>query len=334
MNASYFDGLTSRRHAVTLNFVDRRWVVSGDSVQRSEHVDSVRISSAHGLTPRFVTFADGAVCEVDDAAGLAEMLATGSVADDRIGGTIVNTKLIAVILVGFIALLFVTYRYGVPAAANQVADRAPDVAIRKLGGTTLNALDTMAFKPSEITHERRSGLISAFADVQRRADAGASSTLLFRKSEAIGANAMTLPDGTIVITDELIALAKSDDEIFGVIAHEAGHAKHRHALRMMLESSAISALLSWYVGDVNTLAVTAPASLLNAKYSRDFEREADEYAIAVMKANGIDPSVLGDILDRMSEKSGGSGVKNGGPSVPAYLSTHPTNDERRARFRR
>lgn len=327
MNASYFDGLTSRRHPVTLDLVDRRWVVSGEGVERSEHVDSVRISSAHGLTPRFVTFADGAVCEIDDTAALAAILASGNVGDDRIGGTIFNTKLIAVILVGFIALLFVTYRYGVPAAANQVADRAPDVAIRKLGGTTLTALDTMAFKPSEVSHDRKASLISAFAEVRRRGDASGSSRLLFRKSDAIGANAMTLPDGTIVITDELIALAKSDDEIFGVLAHEAGHAKHRHALRMMLESSAISALLSWYVGDVNTLAVTAPASLLKAKYSRDSEREADEYAIALMKANGINPSVLGDILDRMSEKSGG-------PGVPAYLSTHPANDERRARFRR
>lgn len=327
MNAAYFDGLTSRRHIVTLDLVDERWHVSGESVSRSEHVDSVVVSSALGSTPRFVRFADGAMCEIEDTSGLAAMLVSGKVADDQIGGSILNTKLIAVILVAFIALLFVTYRYGVPAAANAVANRAPDAAVRRLGATTLSTLDSIAFAPTGLEDSRRHALIAAFAGLRLPGAVSQQSALLFRKSDAIGANAMTLPNGTIVVTDGLVALAKSDDEILGVLAHEAGHAKYRHALRMMLESSALSALLSWYVGDVNTLAVTAPASLLNAKYSRDFERQADDYAVEVMRLNGISPSVLADILERMS-------ADRESKSVPAYLSSHPATSERLARFRR
>jgi Zn-dependent protease with chaperone function len=328
MNASYFDGLTSRRHAVTVTLVEQRWLVNGETVSRSEHVDSVLVSSALGSTPRFVRFADGAVCEVDDTAGLAAMLASGNVADDRIGGSILNTKLVAAILVLFIALLLVTYRFGVPAAANAVADRAPEAAVKRLGATTLSTLDSIAFSPTRVDVSRRSLLISEFAGLRLPGDrSGRRSVLLFRKSDAIGANAMTLPNGTIVVTDGLISLAKNDQEILAVLAHEAGHARHRHALRMMLESSALSALLSWYVGDVNTLAVTAPASLLNAKYSRDFERDADEYAIEVMRLNDISPALLADILERMSETRG---AKQG----PAYLSTHPATSERLAQFRR
>jgi Zn-dependent protease with chaperone function len=327
MTAAYFDGLTSRRHLVTLDLDGERWVVAGETVSRSEHVDSVLVSSALGSTPRFVRFADGAICEIDDTAGLAAMLASGQVADDRIGGSILNTKLIGVILVAFVTMLFVTYRYGVPAAANAVADRAPERAVRQLGSTTLKTLDSISFAPTALDMGRQRDLILAFAGLRLPGDVGQQSTLLFRKSDAIGANAMTLPNGTIVVTDGLVALAKSDNEILGVLAHEAGHAKYRHALRMMLESSALSALLSWYVGDVNTLAVTAPASLLNLKYSRDFERQADDYAVEVMRLNGISPSVLADILERMNETRSDT-------SVPSYLRSHPATAERLVRFRR
>jgi len=327
MNASYFDGLTSRRHPVTLDLIDKRWHVAGDTVLRSEHADSVQISSALGSTPRFVRFADGAVCEVDDTAALAAILSAGQIADDRIGGSIVNTKLIAAILVGFIALLFVTYRYGVPAAANAAADRAPAAATRRLGATTLKTLDTMVFKPTGVDFEHQRRLQIAFGNLIVPGGRKPAMAVLFRRSDAIGANAMTLPDGTIVVTDGLVAIARNDQEILGVLSHEAGHAVRRHALRMMLESSALSALLSWYVGDVNTVAVTAPASLLNAKYSRDFEREADDYAVAVMQLNGIPPGALADILERMNEA-------HEGKSGPAYLSTHPATAERLARFRR
>ena len=50
-------------------------------------------------------------------------------------------------------------------------------------------------------------------------------TLVFRKSDAIGANAMALPSGTIVVTDGLVTLAEDDREILGVLAHEAGHVR-------------------------------------------------------------------------------------------------------------
>ena len=329
MNASYFDGITSRRHLVALEIIDGRWHATGDEIARSEHVDSVLISSALGSTPRFVRFADGAMCEIDDTTALAAMLADAKVADDRIGGSILNTKMIAGILVAFVALMFVLYRYGVPAAANVAADRAPAIATRRLGATTLKTLDSMVFAPTKLELNRRQALQIAFVRLRFPGGVNPSADVLFRSSDAIGANAMTLPDGTIVVTDGLVALAHSDDEILGVLAHEAGHASRRHALRMMLESSALTALLSWYVGDVNTVAVTAPASLLNAKYSRDFEREADDYAIAVMRLNGISPSVLADILERMNDAHE---AKNG--SVPGYLSTHPATSERLAQFRR
>ena len=44
------------------------------------------------------------------------------------------------------------------------------------------------------------------------------------------------------MTDDLVELAKSDDEIIAVLAHEIGHVRGRHALRQMLQAAGISAL--------------------------------------------------------------------------------------------
>src|SRR5205814_7857084 len=42
------------------------------------------------------------------------------------------------------------------------------------------------------------------------------------------ANAFTLPGGRVYVTRKLVALAESEDELAGVIAHEAGHVIARH----------------------------------------------------------------------------------------------------------
>jgi Zn-dependent protease with chaperone function len=83
-----------------------------------------------------------------------------------------------------------------------------------------------------------------------------------------------------VITDDLVKIAKSDDEIIAVLAHEIGHVRGRHALRQLLQAAGISALAVAVLGDVSSFSAilgAAPA-LLHAKHSRDFEREADTFA--------------------------------------------------------
>ena len=62
------------------------------------------------------------------------------------------------------------------------------------------------------------------------------------------------------MTDELVALAKSDDELLAVLAHEAGHHVHRHGLRGAMEGSAVFLLSGLMLGDAtgSSLAVSRP----------------------------------------------------------------------------
>jgi len=66
-------------------------------------------------------------------------------------------------------------------------------------------------------------------------------------------------------------------------------------------------LIAAVTGDLTSivsLASALPAILLQAKYSRDFEREADEFALDYMKRHDIPPESFGAILLRMDKRRG------------------------------
>jgi predicted Zn-dependent protease len=224
----------------------------------------------------------------------------------------------------FVAMLIAAYVYGIPMFARFVADRFPASVVARLDSETLAALDRQVFASSAIPRERQDTLAAAFRALKKPHPASAQYDLVFRKSDAMGANAMALPGGTIVVTDGLVALARDDREILGVLAHEAGHVAGRHGLRGIVQDSLISMLLALVIGDVSALAAAASSSVLEASYSRNLEREADAYAIETLASNGIPLMCLSDMLRRLDSAAGASGMQ----SALRYLSTHPATDER------
>jgi predicted Zn-dependent protease len=228
----------------------------------------------------------------------------------------------------FLGALVAGYVWGIPFLAGVVAHRLPAVVADTLSEQTLAALDRDVFTPSAISRERQQAIDAAFRRLTMPADASGRYQLVFRKSDDIGANAMALPSGTIVVTDGLVTLARDDREILGVLAHEAGHVDGRHGLRGMLQSSLVGLVVLWLAGDVSSIAAAAPAALVDASYSRELEREADAYAVQVLTANGIPLTYFADMLRRLEASSGAAGT----PAALRYLSTHPATEERLARL--
>jgi Zn-dependent protease with chaperone function len=225
-----------------------------------------------------------------------------------------------------VAMLWMLVDRGVPAAVEVVAMHIPVEAEATLGRETLRALDEGFLQPSELAAGRQASLRSQFAAMAAKAGDTTPYTLEFRKS-AFGANAFALPAGIIIMTDELVALAKADDEIIGVLAHELGHVRGRHTMRRLLEGSISALIIAGVTGDVastTSLAAAAPALLLQTRYSRDNEREADAHAVESMRAAGLDAAHLGRILVRLERTS------ERGPGLPSFLSTHPPSADRQA----
>ena len=131
------------------------------------------------------------------------------------------------------------------------------------------------------------------------------------------------------MTDELVALAHHDDELVAVLAHELGHVRGRHALRQLLQSTGVSAIAFALLGDVSSASAlfSAVPALIQAKHSRDFEREADGFAKGWLVRNGIGPERFDAILCRMQAEADAKGG-DGEDGLVRFLSTHPATGER------
>ena len=233
--------------------------------------------------------------------------------------------------VGFLLAIVGAYRYGTPVVAGFVADHLPPAIVETLSEGTLQALDSQVLGPSALPAARQSELVAAFSRLRLPGRAaGQQYRIVFRSSAELGANAMALPSGTIVVTDGLVTLAGDDREIMAVLAHEAGHVDHRHGLRSIVQGSLVSWLFAWVAGDAGSLLATAPAALLQAKYSRDLEREADDYAADALRANDISVAHLASFLDRLDAAIDKSSIA--GATLP-YMSTHPAPQGRVGRLR-
>jgi Zn-dependent protease with chaperone function len=217
-----------------------------------------------------------------------------------------------------IVLIVVAYRTLVPMAAGLLVERVPDALVQQIGDATLVALDAQMFEPSALEPSRQADLVRQFERLEQP-----NLEIVFRKSPSIGPNAMALPSGTIVVTDELVALAKDDREILGTLAHEAGHVARRHGVRLVLQNSLLALTLGFLIGDYAGIVAGAPAAMLEAKYSRDLEREADAYGAALLRAHDIPPGYLAVMLERLEASQGGSQ-----PGGLGYLSSHPATEER------
>ena len=228
-------------------------------------------------------------------------------------------------------LLFAGYFYGLPAAAEHVAARIPIETEQALGKHTLEWLDNNNwFKPTQLAENIQNRIREEFVGLYSGLPLESHFNLGFRHSDFIGPNAFALPGGTIIITDEMITSAQSPDEVLAVLAHEIGHVELRHAMRHMLQNSAVAVVATALTADAASLSVAVaglPAVLAQTKYSRQFETEADEYAFELLKRNNISPEAFASLMERLDQKKGDSSSPFG------FLSTHPVTAERAQRAR-
>jgi Zn-dependent protease with chaperone function/TPR repeat protein len=326
LHAHYFDGKTSRKHTVSVVLSGAKLKIVGRDVNEVFDARRVRRSLRIGNTPRWLYLPGGGACVTADNDAVDRI--TRKRRYERILHRWESRPAYAALAVGLVvAALWLLIDRGLPVAVDYVAERIPVEAEAMLGRETLEGMERFALKPSKLSSARQQALRAKFDAMARTARETTPYRLEFRSSPIIGANAFALPSGIIVMTDELVRAARNDQEVLGVLAHELGHVRHRHTMRRLLESSATALIIAGVTGDIastTSLAAAAPALLLQTKYSRDNEREADRYAIELMRKAGLQPRYLGSILARLE----GDAPRRG--AFPSFLATHPSTEEREA----
>jgi Zn-dependent protease with chaperone function len=328
----YYDGITSQEMPADLEVYDNgevRW--AGATVASSVTVAQLRIAPRVGNIPRSVYFPDGAKFETEDNDTVDALARRWHL---QRGGRFLHLlethkRYIATALVVVVISSWAFVQYGVPALAKWAAFALPAEANSKIGAGALDILDKGIFAPTQLNAATQKRITRRFKVMTADAPAGLTLKLEFRRGKAVGANAFALPSGTIVLTDEMVRLAKRDDELVSVLAHEMGHVVHRHGLRGVIQSSIFAVIIVTITGDVSSsssLIAALPTLLVESQYSQAFEREADSYSLQYMLDHNVDPAHFANLMQRMS----GAKREN---DVGRYFSSHPTTEERIERFR-
>jgi predicted Zn-dependent protease len=144
-------------------------------------------------------------------------------------------------------------------------------------------------------------------------------------------NAFALPGGQIFITDGLFDELQTEGEVAGVLGHEIAHVVARHsaeqiAKAQLTEGLTGAAVIASYDPNNPSSAQTAQMAVLigqlvNMKYGREDELEADFQGVCFINDAGYDPSELIQVMRVLANASQGQ-------APPEFFSTHP-NPERR-----
>ena len=337
VTANYYDGQSSDCHAVTLSREGESLRITGANIDLSCAAAAVRLSPPLGRLRRTLTLPDGGSCEVEAAAVAQLFPAVEQRGTDwlhrweRSLGLTLTALLLTVAAVG----LFL--HYGVPVLARQVARAVPPQSEQKMGEEALAFLDQALLGPTTLPHARREELQALFARMQQQLPGTGTYRLELRQGQALGANALALPAGIIVVTDEFVTLTQDDEEIIAVLAHEIAHARQRHVLRSILQNSAVGVIIASLSGDITSitsLGAALPTALVDARYSRQFENEADAAAVAYLKTQQIPVTRFADILQRLQKEHERRRGSAGSAGIPFgdLFSTHPETAARLERI--
>ncbi len=330
----YYDGRTSTpREAEMTITADGNLIVAIDGIENREvhSLADVRIPHRMADTPRHVRLPGGASCEVRDNHALDAMQVRTESGRQPVGRRFERLlhrldstwRGAAAALAVTAAILLSFTKWGTPAVARLVVAATPPELEAVIGENLMTLfLQLDVLTPTEVDEGRQAEILRAFYEMKD--DTGVEAAVLgFFSSARFGPNAFALPGGTVVITDELVELADNDEEIIAVLAHELGHVAGRHVLRRIAERSSMLVLWTAFTGDVSVaaLSVLGPDQLLDQRYSRVAEREADRFAFEYLLGADISPTRLGELLRRLEGAHGAGGVPN-------WLASHPGADER------
>ena len=341
---TYFDGIDSTAHAATIAWEGDQLHISGDWGTSTVALADTEISERLGNAPRMIGLPNRCACELAGGAETNAFLAQFAASESVWFRAQFDRRLIAATVLGLVVLAFAGYRWGVPLATNFIAYRLPETIAKNMSDLALAELDRTILNASKLPEARRKIISDKFAEMKTPSGDAINHRVEFRDAgKLIGPNAFALPSGTIVMTDQLVNLLQSDAQILGVLSHELGHVRHKHGMRNMIQASFVGAAAAYWIGDFSAVLAGGATAVLQTKFSREYETEADDFGAAMMRANQMSPEALAGALERLAsnktaEKKGGE-VTMPVPAAPEsgdwtdYISTHPNTAKRIERLR-
>ncbi len=158
----------------------------------------------------------------------------------------------------------------------------------------------------------------------------------FKVVNARDINAFALPGGPMYINRGMIAAAKNEGEMAGVMAHEISHIALRHGTAQASQQNnlgtqlgTIGLILGGAIlgGQTGAQLGTLVATAIQTKYSREYESQSDILGAQILARAGYDPRDLANMFQTIARQSGGN-------RAPEFLSSHPNPQNRYEKINR
>lgn len=134
----------------------------------------------------------------------------------------------------------------------------------------------------------------------------------------------------VTVTTGLMRILAREEEIAGILLHEASHAKMRH-VRQKMNSNLLTLVVAGAIGlaidsDAGWIGAGIAAQLAMSGFTRKQEVAADDLATDVALDKGLDPTGMYNALERISITVG--------RLMPSGFNTHPPDGRRLGRIER
>jgi Zn-dependent protease with chaperone function len=322
IDALLYDGKSSKEHEVTIEFTaDKRVIIDSHGIDVS--IDEVEIESRLGNTPRVIEFDNGIRCKSRENDKIDQVLKKFGLSKSKaykIESSLGLTLGSIFVTIGFVWFILTT---GSTYTADLLASILPKSMLTDVSRITLSQLEENYLNPSKLSDRQKRIIQGHFDNLAAGED---RYKLHFRSSPKIGPNAFALPSGDIVLTDQLVALSQDKEyrDILGVLAHEKGHVVKKHSMRIAIKTGISGAIIGYITGDISFLTSTIPTILINSSYSREFEHEADEYAVQELNDMNISTKYIATLFEALEKKSGG----DENATVMSMFTSHPLTSQR------
>lgn len=272
---------------------------------------------------------DGARVVIDDARNGARVLATLPVLMEKRRQEAGRQIRVVGLATLALASVIIAYLYGIPLLASRVVELVPPAWETRLGETVGRQMEAQLSEtgsaplcdadPDSLSNRA----LARFAEAVMEGS-GSPFELDIKVVRSPVPNAFALPGGQVYFFSGLLEQAETQDEFVGVLAHELGHVVHRHGMEQLISTAGTGLLIGFILGDMTGVSVAAGlgATLIDTRFSREAERQADAFAARMAHRLDFNPAGLAELINRVEADSDLA-------RAFALFNTHPLTDDRK-----
>lgn len=334
--ARYYDGVTAEVRQVGLSYESR-----GSDGILSIHGEETELgrwpaSALYAVPGRRDELRLGAAGQPDGARlvvvgpdNIGRIMATVPALADKRRIDAIQQIRIGITATAALAAVIVAYLFGVPVVASRIVGVLPASWEKSLGDTAAGQMEASLAEGGELSicdpdpNSLANRAIARFGAAALEGS-GSPHALDIKVVRSDVPNAFALPGGKVYFFSALLDRAETQDEFAGVLAHEVGHVAYHHGMEQLISSAGTGALIGIILGDMTGISIAAGlgATIIDSRFSRDAERQADLFAAQVAQRLGFKPAGVADLLLRVGEDDDFT-------RALALLSTHPLTEDRR-----